>query len=527
MKKTILRNAAVLLLLLFLMPVTAFAAIRRDATDAYKLLHDYIINNGTYTYSSNGSVYVKTFTLNGESYNFFVKLNSSTDYVELRAGKYNRTICLDNEGSTTREGDYSVSGVDMGYTNMQMANRYKYNIKNYSYGRVSFKRYTVSDSYTTPENASVTENNRLNSFLPNDLRALEQLMMTYVSPDVHWGSLGYKGLCSYHKSNNGKVTSQPTCTQAGKKEYTCQYCGKKMSEETIPATGHQHTETINQKEATCTLEGYSGDLFCTDCQTVVKRGSTVPKAAHTWDAGVVTLAATETYSGIKTFTCTVCGTARTETIPMKPVTYGAGTVPAAQMEKQILSITNDGDPAGSTYSLLQAQAKKVKKNTIKITWKRVPGAMTYIVYGNKCGRANRFQKIAAVSGTSFTHKKLKAGTYYKYLIVATRGTTALATSKAIHAATSGGKVGNAKAVKVNKTKVTLTKGKKFKLKASPIAQSAKLKMKKHRGIAFESSNPLVATVNSKGVIAAKGKGSCAVYAYAQNGVPKAVKVIVK
>jgi len=60
-----------------------------------------------------------------------------------------------------------------------------------------------------------------------------------------------------------------------------------------------------------------------------------------------------------------------------------------------------------------------------------------------------------------------------------------------------------------------------------VAQSAKLKMKTHRKVAYESSNPSVATVNKKGVVKAKAKGTCVVYAYAQNGVAKAVKVVVK
>ena len=41
------------------------------------------------------------------------------------------------------------------------------------------------------------------------------------------------------------------------------------------------------------------------------------------------------------------------------------------------------------------------------------------------------------------------------------------------------------------------------------------------------NNRKVATVSKKGVIKAKGKGICYVYAYAQNGVFKKDKIIVK
>lgn len=52
-------------------------------------------------------------------------------------------------------------------------------------------------------------------------------------------------------------------------------------------------------------------------------------------------------------------------------------------------------------------------------------------------------------------------------------------------------------------------------------------MKKHRKVCFESSNPSIATVSAKGVIVAKKKGVCYVFAYAQDGAFAKVKVTVK
>ena len=97
----------------------------------------------------------------------------------------------------------------------------------------------------------------------------------------------------------------------------------------------------------------------------------------------------------------------------------------------------------------------------------------------------------------------------------------------MHAATKGGKVGNAKSLKVKKAKVVLKKNKTFKVKATEVPASKKLKIKRHRKVAFESSNPAVATVSSSGKIKAKSKGKCYVYAYAQNGIFKKIKVQVK
>ncbi|MBO4863000.1 MAG: carbohydrate-binding domain-containing protein [Eubacterium sp.] len=200
------------------------------------------------------------------------------------------------------------------------------------------------------------------------------------------------------------------------------------------------------------------------------------------------------------------------------------------VEAVILALPNDNDPAGSDFATLQAKASKVTKNSIKLSWKKVAGAKSYYIYGNKCGNKNKYKKIKVVSKTTFTQKKLKKGTYYKYLIVAVdKAGKVLSTSKTIHAATTGGKVGNVKSIstKAKKNKVTLKKGKKFKLKAKQKAASKKLKVKKHRAIQYESTNTAVATVSTKGVVKAVGKGKCYVYVYAQNGITIKIKVTVK
>lgn len=105
--------------------------------------------------------------------------------------------------------------------------------------------------------------------------------------------------------------------------------------------------------------------------------------------------------------------------------------------------------------------------------------------------------------------------------------TVITTSKTMHAATTGGKAGNCKKLKLNKTKITLRRKKVFKIKVKEIPVKKKLKIKKHRKIAFESTNRKIATVTSSGRIKAIGKGSCKIYVYAQNGIYKVVKIKVK
>ena len=207
------------------------------------------------------------------------------------------------------------------------------------------------------------------------------------------------------------------------------------------------------------------------------------------------------------------------------VAIGEGS-DAGKVDSEILNCKNDKDLAGSTFGKLCVKVKKSKKKAISLTWKKIQVAKTYVIYGAKCGTS--YKKIATVHRKTFTNKKLKKGTYYKYMVVALNEKgKVVAISKLIHVATKGGKVGNCKKLKVNKSKVNLKQGRKFKLKVKQIAKSKKVKLKKHRKTAFESDNQDVAVVSKKGVITAKKKGKCSVYVYAQNGVYKRVKVTVK
>ena len=200
-------------------------------------------------------------------------------------------------------------------------------------------------------------------------------------------------------------------------------------------------------------------------------------------------------------------------------------------DRAITGLPNDNDVKGSKYGLLQARAQKQTKNSVTLKWNKVKGADGYLIYGNKCGKKNSYKLISTqkASKTTYTQKKLKKGTYYKYLVVAYKNVgdtkVSIAASKTIHTVTNGGKYGVAKKVTVNKTKVTLKPKKTFQLKAKEV--KADKKIKKHRSICYESSNTDIATVSKSGKITAKKKGCCYVYAYAQNGVYKKVKVTVK
>ena len=126
-----------------------------------------------------------------------------------------------------------------------------------------------------------------------------------------------------HSWNEGKITTAPTCENAGVKTYTCTVCNATKTEaidatghapvavaeqpatcteaghtagvkcsvcgatisgiEVIPATGHK-PEIRNAVEATLTTPGYTGDTYCSVCNELLTQGTEIPKTgAHiTW-----------------------------------------------------------------------------------------------------------------------------------------------------------------------------------------------------------------------------------------------------
>lgn len=210
------------------------------------------------------------------------------------------------------------------------------------------------------------------------------------------------------------------------------------------------------------------------------------------------------------------------------------TVPTEDMalsQNTDLPGKNAQESKNSNFQTLCARVSKSTKNANKIQWNKQADASGYIVYGNLSGKKNTYQVLAILDNnktTSYTHKSLKKGTYYKYIVSAYKmadgNLEILSTSKSIYAATSGGKYGNITSIKA-KSKVSLKAKKKVTLKVTT-KKSAK-KMTSFRKLSFESSNPKIAAVSSKGVIKAKKKGTCTIYIYAQNGICKKVTVKVK
>lgn len=198
-------------------------------------------------------------------------------------------------------------------------------------------------------------------------------------------------------------------------------------------------------------------------------------------------------------------------------------------------------PTGIKGVLLTVMTAK-GGDSLKIKWKKIEGAEGYDIFFSKCdhdGAKAKIKKVKTIKGNkklSWTKAGLDTKTGYRAYVKAWIKKNGkkkyVRTGPMVHAFTSGSaaKYTNASAVTVSKSKVSLNKGGTFKVSAtvSKLVPGKKLMSKHHAAkLRYLSSNPKVATVNASGTIKAKGKGSCSVYAIAQNGAYAKVKVTVK
>ena len=212
-----------------------------------------------------------------------------------------------------------------------------------------------------------------------------------------------------HSWDAGKVTTEATCTTDGVKTYTCSVC-KTTKTETIKATGHKETEIRNAVEATCQQEGYTGDKVCKTCGTVLEKGTTIVKKDHSWDAGKVTTEATCTTDGVKTYTCSVCKTTKTETIKATGHKMGEWkTVTAATTQKE-------GKQERTCTACDYKETKSIPKLPVKKGTFKVTPSKTAVTYNGKAQKPS----VTVYAG----NKKLSS----KYYTVSYRNNTAVGTA---------------------------------------------------------------------------------------------------
>lgn len=149
-----------------------------------------------------------------------------------------------------------------------------------------------------------------------------------------WGGMNYNDRfvpAKGHSWDGGTVTKAATYTETGIKTFKCKECDETRTEE-IPSLNKTY-HIKNVVAPTCTAEGYT-IYECNEVPGLTYKGDYKAKLPHAYDAGKVTKPATIYEKGVKTFTCTSCGTTYTEDIPMVEKTWHNGNTVAPTCTEQ-------------------------------------------------------------------------------------------------------------------------------------------------------------------------------------------------
>ena len=156
-----------------------------------------------------------------------------------------------------------------------------------------------------------------------------------------------------HTWDAGKVTEAPTHTKEGTKTYTCTVCGETKTEKVEKLKEHSYGEWTKHDD-----KQHKHSCVCGDTQY----------AAHTWDSGKVTKAATCKDTGEKLYTCTACGETKTEAIAKtNNHTYGSWEKNTAENHKHTCKVCGNVETAAHTWDA----GKVTKAATCKDTGEKL------------------------------------------------------------------------------------------------------------------------------------------------------------
>ena len=148
------------------------------------------------------------------------------------------------------------------------------------------------------------------TFTVNDPTALDKINVTVTETQRNDQTVNNAETLAadLHTETETVNAKAATCTEDGYTgDVVCKACGKVITKgEVIPATGHD-TEIVGAKEPTCTEDGYTGDEVCKTCGVTVKKGEVIPALGHKIKlVGAKAATCTEDgYTGDEV--CTVCG----------------------------------------------------------------------------------------------------------------------------------------------------------------------------------------------------------------------------
>ena len=281
-----------------------------------------------------------------------------------------------------------------------------------------------------------------------------------------------------HSYGAWTVTKAAACTAAGEQKRTCSRC-QETETQAVKALSHQAGEWKTVKAATCTTAGEQTKT-CTVCGEILERAA-IRQTGHTFLAWTQVKKATVLAEGQQKRTCTVCGYAETQ---------------KTAKEKPTLVLTAGNITMQAGKSTAAVKVKRCGAGDRVVSW--TSSKPKVVTVNKKTGKLT-----AKKTGTAYITVKMKSGIQKRIRVKVQKA--AVQTKK----------------LTLNKTKLTLKKGRRFRLQVTRMPVTATDK------ITYISSNSKVAKVSSKGLITARKKGTAVITVKSAGGKKVRCRVTVK
>ncbi len=199
-----------------------------------------------------------------------------------------------------------------------------------------------------------------------------------------------------HSFGDWVIKTDATCLLDGEKYRICTVCEEKENG-MIEKIAHKNAVLKDEKNATCVLDGYSGDLYCPDCEEIIEKGEIIKATGHTPSEWITDKEPTFEETGTQHKECTVC---------------------KEELEKSIID----------KLSLLTPEVKvENDAKGVKVSWNKIENAIGYTVYSSEYNDSTKKWSKWKNRGTakddkfSWTDKKTVNGKTYKYTVRAING----------------------------------------------------------------------------------------------------------
>lgn len=178
--------------------------------------------------------------------------------------------------------------------------------------------------------------------------------------------------------------------------------------------------TANKKTATCTEDGYTGDVVCDTCGLVYEEGKAIPKKSHTVVIDPAVEPTEDKEGKTEGSHCSVCNTVlKAQTVIPKKEKKSEQTTSTAQATTQ--QTTTQATTEAAKVVLKKpaiAKAKSSKKGQLKLTWK---AALNISGYQIQVSTSSKFKKAKTYNvKKSMLNKTLKGLVSGKKYYVRTR-----------------------------------------------------------------------------------------------------------